>query len=95
VPAGRSRGDLLHPTANFRPLARARRQRVYRWVLNGLAAAFALTRFMAGLLYEIKPADPLTFIAVPLFLALVVVVATCFPAMRAMHVDPMVALRHE
>ena len=61
----------------------------------GLAAAFALTRFMAGLLYEIQPADPLTFIAVSLFLALVVVVATCFPAMRAMRVDPMVALRHE
>jgi putative ABC transport system permease protein len=61
----------------------------------GLAASFALTRFMEGLLYEIKPADPLTFSAVSLFLAAIVILATCFPAMRAMRVDPMVALRHE
>jgi len=61
----------------------------------GLIAGFALTRFMTGLLYEIKPADPLTFVAVSLFLAIIVIAATCFPAMRAMRVDPMVALRHE
>jgi putative ABC transport system permease protein len=61
----------------------------------GLAASFALTRFMEGLLYEIKPADPLTFSAVSLFLAAIVILATCLPALRAMRVDPMVALRHE
>jgi putative ABC transport system permease protein len=61
----------------------------------GLAASFALTRFMEGLLYEIKPADPLTFGAVSLFLAVIVILATCFPALRAVRVDPMVALRHE
>jgi predicted permease len=61
----------------------------------GLAASFALTRLMATLLYQVKPWDPLTFFGVSLFLMLVVVIATCFPAMRAMRVDPMVALRHE
>jgi predicted permease len=61
----------------------------------GLAASFALTRFMAGLLYEIKPADPLTFAVVSLFLAAIAILAACFPALRAMRVDPMVALRHE
>ena len=61
----------------------------------GTAAALALGRVIAGLLYGIKPADPATLVAVALFLAGVAVLATYVPARRATHVDPMVALRAE
>ena len=61
----------------------------------GSAAALALGRFMAGLLYGVTPTDPVTLLAVALFLAAVAILATYLPARRAARVDPMVALRAE
>jgi putative ABC transport system permease protein len=59
----------------------------------GLTAAIALTRFMASMLFNVAPTDPLTFLLVGGVLAVVAMAATLVPARRAMNVNPVTALR--
>ena len=59
----------------------------------GLGGAVALTRYMTTLLFGVKPIDVITFVAVGVVLALVVLVACIVPARRAAKVDPLEALR--
>ena len=61
----------------------------------GIFGALGVTRYLASLLYGVRPFDPLTFFAVSLLLGLVAFAACYIPARRAMRVDPMVALRYE
>ncbi len=61
----------------------------------GLAVALIGTRWITGLLYEVKPADPLTFGGIAVLLALVALLACYLPARRATRVDPALALRGE
>jgi putative ABC transport system permease protein len=70
--------------------------RLAAWgIALGLAAAFGLTRLMANLLFEVKPADAGTFAAIALLLGAVALLASYLPARRAMAIDPMAAVRHE
>jgi len=64
-------------------------------IVLGAAGAAGLTRLMAKLLYEVRPLDPLAFVAAAAALALFAAIACYIPARRATRVDPLVALRSE
>jgi putative ABC transport system permease protein len=85
----------------------AQRSQVFRLILGhglkivavglvlGLAGAFALSRLIRGLLFNVTPNDPLTFLLVAALLFFVAIVAASVPARRATRVDPLIALRNE
>ena len=64
-------------------------------LVAGIAASFALTRLLQAQLFNVRPSDPLTMLAVTAFIACVAVIACYIPASRATRVDPMVVLRDE
>jgi ABC-type antimicrobial peptide transport system permease subunit len=64
-------------------------------IVAGLMGAVVLTRLMQNLLYEVRPNDPMTFVAVAAAPLLVALIAGLLPAWRATRVSPTVALRTE
>src|SRR5215217_4918126 len=63
-------------------------------VVLGLAAAFALTRLLSGLLFGVTAVDVTTFTTISLLLVIVSLLACYLPARRAMRIDPLQALRY-
>jgi len=64
-------------------------------LLVGLVSAVLLSRYMASMLFELKPTDPWAYVLVSLLLAAVAVAASYLPARRAARIDPIEALRTE
>ena len=64
-------------------------------LLVGVAGAAAAAKSLQSMLFEVKPFDPLTYVAVVGLIAVVTVGACFLPAWRASRIDPMVALREE
>jgi len=89
VALGAQRGEL------FGLLLRQGMLLVACGVIAGVLASLGVTRFLASLLFEVQPTDPLTFGGVVLVLVAVSAAACFIPARHAMRVDPIVALRHE
>jgi putative ABC transport system permease protein len=61
----------------------------------GMLGALAVTRLLTGLLFEVRPTDPLTFVGTVLVLVLAAAGATLVPALRAIRTDPAHALRSD
>ncbi|MCZ6508482.1 MAG: ABC transporter permease [Acidobacteria bacterium] len=64
-------------------------------VTLGLAGAFLVTRWMSSLLVNVSPTDPVTFVALPALVTVVAILASLFPALRALRLDPAETLRSE
>jgi putative ABC transport system permease protein len=64
-------------------------------IIAGLGGAWAVTRYIRSMLHGVSQLDPATFTLTSVLLAVIVLVASLGPALRAVHVDPMTALREE
>jgi ABC-type antimicrobial peptide transport system permease subunit len=64
-------------------------------IVIGLLSSAALTRLMKAILFGTSPIDPLTYVAVPVFLLVAAILASYIPAARAARVDPVEALKAE
>ena len=89
VALGAARGDVLRMVFGYGGLLLAVGLGI------GIAAAMAAGRLLQSQLFEVRPADPATFVAVAAVLLITGLVACAVPAVRAMRVDPLVALRNE
>jgi predicted permease len=76
-------------------LAREGGRVILAGVVLGLGAAWASTRLLTSMLYGISATDPVTFLVVPISVAVIALVASCIPAARALGINPVAALRHE
>src|SRR5204863_2720292 len=62
-------------------------------VAAGIAVALSLSRLLANLLFSVSPTDPVTFMGVPVILAVMALAASYIPAFRATRIDPAILLR--
>ena len=61
----------------------------------GMLGAYGVTRWLSSLLFAVSETDPATFVAIPFFLAAVALLASLLPALSAVKIDPLEALREE
>lgn len=64
-------------------------------IAAGAVGAYALSKYLKSLLFEVSPGDPWTYLSIAILLAIVALMASLIPARRATRVDPMIALRYE
>jgi ABC-type antimicrobial peptide transport system permease subunit len=64
-------------------------------IAAGVAVALAATRLMSSLLFGIVPSDPATYVTVAVLLAVAAVLSSLLPALQAVRIDPVTALRNE
>jgi predicted permease len=68
---------------------------VFAGVVVGVATALGLARLMTTMIYQVQPADPITYVAVTFLVLGVAALSALLPARRATRVDPIIALRYE
>jgi putative ABC transport system permease protein len=64
-------------------------------IVIGVGAGIALSRYLASLFFGVNPANPLTYFEVAALMIVIALIACLLPALRAIRVNPMVALRYE